>query len=242
MRKLFKVQSLSQDIIPNAERYWGTKSGDSEFFVPSFAGEGYIKVFICSQFIKMVVIQLSLLEELNFVKDVGDKEIISFAFRNMAGTKEFQETPFGKLFPAIQVTSSDIELSFLFPAGKKIHTIIIEIHRSVLKEYLQSKVDCFPFLKIIESQKSYLFEEIGSLEIVQSAQQIFKSKIDTCLSSFYSRLKAEELIYLFFVELLKRKGENLYSINKQDLEKMNTVKDLIFNDLSYPPPSRSDSN
>jgi len=88
---------------------------------------------------------------------------------------------------------------------------------------------------LLGKENAYLYEEIISPSIQEVATAIFKSDVGDVLSQFFYKLKAEELMYLFLVELLKREQFTYYPLNQKDIREVYRVRDAVLKQLDQPP-------
>jgi AraC-like DNA-binding protein len=115
------------------------------------------------------------------------------------------------------------------------NTILITVHVNLLKDLLNKKEGNTLLQHIISGNQPYLYEEIISPEIQQVAAKIFEANLPEQLSDFYFKLRAEELIFLFLTELLKRQQTHAYPLNAADVKVMYQIRDRLMSDLSTPP-------
>ena len=98
---------------------------------------------------------------------------------------------------------------------------------------LNSKND---FLNLILSgTESFLFEEILSPDMQDIGDEIIANKETGELQHFYYRLKAEELMYLFFKALARRDRLAEYPLNKDDVKTIYSIRNKVIADLSINP-------
>lgn len=199
--------------------------------LPENLGEGYMKFFDLGSSLKMMVNQSILKEDLLLKKNgvKSDNKEITFSFRNVFSNDN------ARMFPSVQVSSSEIDLEVFVPAGVPINTILIIVHVDLLKELLNQKQGNLVLQNIISGEQPYLYEEVISPEIQNIAAKIVETSIEDELSDFYLKLKAQELIYLFLAELLKRNNVASYPLNISDIKKMYLIRDKIIADLSIIP-------
>ena len=212
---------------------------DGRLILPATFGNGYIKEFNLGPFLKMMVHQYELEEDVT-LKRMATREgngTITFSFRNVLNPADDRKgsTPNSKVMPSVQVSSGDIDLDMFFPAKAKINTIIIGTQVSFLRD-LMNKEESSPLLQtILSGNQPYLYEEIISLEIQRVAAEIAAASVPDQLHDFYFKLKAQELIYLFFVELVKRDHIDTYPLKVADVRILYAVRDKLLSDLSRAP-------
>lgn len=209
----------------------GSEIKNGQLILPDNFGKGYMKFFDLGPSIKMMLNQSELKEDILLKKNgtQQDKNEITFSFRNVFPGQH------GRIFPSVQVSSSDIDLEIFIPAGTAINTILIIIHIDLLKDLLHKETGNLLLQSMLSGNQPYLYDEIVSPEIQHVAAKILEANVPEQLGDFYLRLKVEELIYLFFVELFKRQHTAHYPINVSDVKVMYAIRDKITADFSVPP-------
>lgn len=221
--------SGSMDLMAAMSKVTGNQVNNGLLILPSAFGKGYIKSVDLGSF-RMMVHQCSLNEDLTLKRkgvETG-KDMITFSFRNV-----IQEE--NRLFPSVLLSTGDLDLDIFIPAGTKMNTILIIMHVNLLKGLLNKKEGNTLLQHITSAHQPYLYEEIVSPEIQNIAIKIFEANVPEQLGDFYFKLKAEELIYLFFVELLKRQQTPAYPLNAADVKMIYQIRDKLMSDLSVPP-------
>jgi len=209
----------------------GNEIRNGKLVFPETFGKGYMKFFDLGPLIKMMINQAELKEDLILRKkdaEQGRNEII-FSFRNVFPTGDT------KLLPAVQVSSSDIDIEISIPAGTKINTVLIVAHTDLLKTLINKGTEHLLLQNIMSGNRPYLYDEIISPEIQAVAAKILEVNENSPLSDFYLKLKAGEMIYLLFLELLKRQNKAGYPLNVSDVKVMYLIRSKIVSDLSIPP-------
>lgn len=209
---------------------------------PTALGEGTIQRFNLSASLFVLIHQYTLSGDvlLRRPAEPGAGTIITFSFRNVFGQTN---QPAGGLpvakptrpLPSVQLSSSDIDLEFLFPAGTSINTIIIGIELASLRQLLHQQADNPLIQTVLGNRRSYLYEELGSPAVQQLAADIVSTNGADPLRTFYLTIKAQELMYQFFRELLKRETAVVYPLRGADVKTLLTVQARIVADLSQPP-------
>lgn len=219
----------------------GSQMTDSLFHLPKNFGEGYIKRFKLEPHFDIMIHDYELADEVTLKRTATFKgsNKITFSFRNafnrMSKHTATDVHKSGRTLSSVQVSSGDVELDFFYPAKTHINTLLITVDASALTNLIGQESN-HPLLQtILSSAHSYLYEEFVSPDIQQVATQIVLIDGTEALHGFYLKLKIQELIYLFFRELLKRQEVVNYSINTDDIKKVYWVKDKILADLSLPP-------
>lgn len=214
----------------------GTTIEDDTLTIPEGLGSGNIIRFDFSASMKMIVVQCVFHEEITFRRhSPGNEEIISLGFRNVLQYRS-EDINIRKGAPSVFVSRTDFEIEFIYPANTQINLIIIIIKVSLLKEMLYADDNIVSQLQPIFSiEQPFHFEEIMSAEIQGIASQLQKVQTADPLRLFYCRLKAEEMVYLFFQALLKRKEIFNYAFNNEDVKMIYHIRERLVQDVSEIP-------
>ncbi len=217
----------------------GSKIENGMMILPESFGKGYIKGLIPSPMIKMMIHQYKLKEDLIFrrISNKEKKNVVTITFHNIFHQKSSSVSSLqhSKFLPSVQITSTDINFETFFPANTEINTIILAVHVDLLKSVLNSKEENTLFENILSGNQPYLYEEIISPQMQEVAAKIVEANVPEQLHDFYFKLKAEELIYCLFVELLKRQDTASQSLNIADVKTMYLIKDTILSNMDIPP-------
>jgi AraC-like DNA-binding protein len=217
----------------------GAKIKNDTLLFPESFGKGYGKSYDLGAMLKMMIYEFELVETLTMKRsgETRGKEFIAFSFRNV-----FQHNPVNmqarttpRLLPSVQVSSGNIDIEIVIPAGIKQNALVIVVHLDLLKDLLHENRKNKLLKNILSGDKPYLYDQFISPDISKAASSIFKENAPKQLSGFYLKLKAQEMLYLFFVELLKRENISGYPLNRADVSTMYKLRDRLLSDLSIPP-------
>lgn len=242
---------MKLDISPRGENSFldniasliGSKVEDGSIRIPDQMGTGSISGYILNKNIRIMIRQYELKQDLNFKISPAkpDKQAVMIAFHHVFKQKEAgsnhlsgPSASIGSL-PHVQITSAGISADFFVPANTKMNAIIIGVNVDYLQELLQPYKDHALLQAITSSNQPYLFEEIISPRIQDVAQEIVNVNLPIELRSLFFKIKAEELIYLLFLELLKRQDKNVQSLNIADVNSLYRVKEKILSSINTPP-------
>lgn len=212
---------------------------NGKLIFPESFGKGYGKNHDLGPMIKMMVYEFELAKPMTMKRagENGGKEFISFSFRNIfqndATSRHSGIVP--SLLPSVQVSSGNIDLEIMIPAGIKQNALVIVTHVTLLKELLHENPKNKLLQTILSGDKPYLYDQFVSPQISKAAAGIFEGNVPKQLSRFYLKIKAQEMLYLFFAELLKRENIAGYPLNRTDVDTIYKLRDLVLSDLSIPP-------
>jgi len=230
------------DIFKNPEKAIGGKLENGVTYIPSNMGTGYIKGFIINPGLRLIVRQYELKAEwvLDRGIDTEENNFVMIAFHNIYQSKDdiknllLQPLSNRKSLPSIQVATTGFNIEYL-PAHKKINSIVITVSIAYLKELLKPKTGDTLLQMITSGNQPFLFEEIISPQIQEVGTAIITANPTKELQDLYYKIKAEELIYLLFVELLKREDTTLQRLNIADIKRIYEIRDKLLSAIDTPP-------
>lgn len=209
---------------------------------PSALGVGTIQRLTLNPLLFVMLHRYTLSQDVQLRRQAepADQPVITFSFRNMlrpTASTHLDQAAAGSRnrLPAVQVSSSDMDLALFFPANTLIDTIIIGVHVALLKQLLGPQADHPISQTMLAGHHSYLYEELGSLTIQQLAVDIMTHSMSDPLLIFYLTVKAQELVYQFMSELLQRESRPLYALRDDDANRLLAIRDRSVSDLSQAP-------
>lgn len=199
--------------------------------IPVDMGTGYIKGYVINPKLRLIVRQYELKENMLLDRGIAkeEKKFVMIAFHNI-----YQPLSSRASLPSVQVATTGFNYELL-PANKKINSIVITVYADYLKELLKPKVENTLLQMITSCKQPFLFEELISPRIQDVAAEVVNANPAEELQDLYYKIKAEELIYLLFAELLKREDTTLQTLNAADIKKIYAVKDKILSKIDTPP-------
>lgn len=216
----------------------GTSVENGYVYFPEMLGKGYFRGLDLHPQLKMMVRKYELYEDLVISRKAmenGENTIV-LAFHDFYTEGELRAEPrMLNPLPAAQMTTAGINYEDFFPVHSHVNTLVVSIHLDFLQSLLKPKEDHELLKTIFSSQQPFLYEAFVSPEMKEVVLTVLKAKIPDSLSNFYFRVKAEELVYLFFAELLKREEIKGYPINETDVKLIYKIRDGLMKDLSVPP-------
>jgi len=214
----------------------GTVIKNGTINIPQSLGTGYIRM-VDLGILKLMLNCFTLREEL-IIRRLSSKHkrgIIILTFQHIFHRMPAEKQKTLYLLPSVRISSNDLAMDSLFPAHNEINSITIAIHADAIKNMLHTNEKHQLLDAILDGQQPFIYEELISPDIQEVSAEIIQADAPKLLQPFYYRLKAEQLIYLLFAELLKRSDQNAYSINVEDIKAVYAVRDRIVEDLSLPP-------
>lgn len=235
MKSTSKVKTTIPKI---SARSFGAKLENGITHIPKNIGVGYIKGFIINPRLRLIVRQYELKDEWILDREISEQEndFVVFTFHNVYHSKETirNRKQQSSLLPSVQVATTDFNYELL-PANRRVNSIVITIHVDYLRALLQQKTENTFLQVILAGNQPFLFEEILSPEIQEVAAAVVIADPPKDLQEYYYKIKAEELIYLLLVELLKRQDTSMQKLNAADIRKILEVKSSIISSIDTPP-------
>lgn len=209
---------------------------DGAMQIPPAYGSGYIKCISIPNGPTIMIRQYELKEELKITSKAteqgADYAIISF--HNIYHDQHTMKSQ-RSLLPFAQMESAVKDYQEIFGSKTRFNTIIIIIQIDQLQALIKPKSNESLIKDLILNKKPFIFEELLSPEMHDVARQILDKRIHYDLQDLFYRIKAEELIYHFFVELNRRDKLSVYPVNIEDLKKIYSIRDEVIEDLSINP-------
>lgn len=211
----------------------GSKVENGIVELPEHLGNGYMRGLDLGPQIRMMIRQYELKEDLVFRRTASGKgsKVVVIAFHDFFHPVSNKKPP----LPFVQITTAAIDYEDFFPVDSTINTIIIAVNVDLLKELLHPGEEDVLFQTIIYGNQPFLYEELISPHMQALASQIVTADSTGPLQHFFYRIKAEELIYLLFTELLKRREAFTHTLNVADVKTIYQVKDNILAHIDHPP-------
>ncbi|MCQ9637635.1 AraC family transcriptional regulator [Chryseobacterium sp. WG23] len=215
----------------------GSEIKQRKLEIPFQFGKGYCSGFIFNQYIRMLISNYELYEDLIIENpDVNiAKKMIFFKFQNIFPKTEISPGGNPAELPSVMVATSRLNTDRFIPIHSNRNTINIEVDADYLKGLFQIS-DQSPILKsLLENTEPFLFEHMINPSLQNVVNEIVSEEADENFKLFFLRIKAEELICRLLIELEKRDEKRLYALNIHDIETMYTIKAKILEQLEIPP-------
>jgi AraC-like DNA-binding protein len=206
----------------------GTTVEKGRLNIPKHYGRGYASVHIINEHLAMMINNFELNKEINISSQGGDlpSNLILFKFRNiLRKTENVDVKERIKTTPSVQITTMGMNTDILIPGNTYKSEIYIAIDVVYLNNLIPSKNKNRLLQTILENTQPLLFEQIIYPSLQAVADEIVSESVDDSFQLFFYRVKAEELICRFLMELVKRDETNIYALNIQDIQTIYKVKE-----------------
>lgn len=210
--------------------------------IPPVMGTGSIRRINLSKGAKLIVHRYKLNQDfiLNRVGNDAPNDLVSIIFHSneVAASVDTGQKPNplsrSSAF-AIQIASTDLNSQIRFAANTDIYFLVVGILKDTLKELLAIKNPNSVVQTILNAEPGFLFYESMSVDIQKLVKQVTDAREHNDLTTFYYRIKVQELLYLLFEKLQKRETLRHSTVHKDDVEKLFVIRTAILSDLSIPP-------
>jgi len=199
--------------------------------IPAALGRGYFQGFAIHPQLRVMIRRYELKKNLTFKVPVPPRQdhVIMIAFHNVFRDALTRDLPY------VRVASADFDAELFIPANTTMNAVIIAIYASHLKELLTPQNQHGLLEAVTSARQPFLFEEILSPRIQDVASEMMDEQVAAELRSLYRKIKVEELIYLLFVELLKRENGPIQSLKPADVKMLYAIKEKLLSSLDSPP-------
>ena len=213
--------------------------------LPAALGTGYIQEINCGPRLRLIVCQCELNQEVQFRKTAfatgPGQDALIFSFRNLSPPGPPRAPQLGAAarhpaaLPAVRVASADMDFAFCAPAHTPINSLLIGADATLFRDLLTPGQVNGVVQQQLAGGQAFLYEEIISPPMQAVAAQLVAAEAPAERRRYYQKLKAEELVYLFLAELLKRRHAPVYPLSVADARQLDQVRDKLLADLSTPP-------
>lgn len=152
-----------------------------------------------------------------FITEETDKAI---------GKRALNNQPHGRIMP------SHLESEVLFPIDVHVQQITILVELEYLKRFVGNDADKLSYLFDVE--KTFWIEDFMSPEMSDLVAELANLSTEKKLSQAFYRLKALELIYLLFSNLLKREKTEHHHLSNAEIDAVYLVRNTIESNLEKP--------
>lgn len=219
----------------------GTDIKNGRINIPEDKGYGYIRFNKPNSKMRILIGNYKLNEELIILQQAPSQlnDLVILGFYNVFQSKEekvFRNIEEKMPLPYLQIGTENFGRKILVPKNTHISSIMIVVDVPHLKELLHEDESHLLIKDILSSNSQpVLLEACISPYIQKIATELVETDLPKNLQNFYSKVKAEELICMFFAELMKRENAHIRALHKEDVEKIYEIKNKMLMHLNSPP-------
>jgi AraC-like DNA-binding protein len=225
------------------------KVSNNTLLIPSWLGEGTIRYIDQVPDCKITIHRYKLKEELVVVRKGAHThhDMVSIILNcnespaSLAiGNNEIRFSR--KSGFAIQISSTDLNSVYRYPANMEVNYTVIGIRVSRLSSMLQTNRSNSTVRTILDDAPGFLVYENMWADVEKKLSHLKVVHPDNGLADLYFNIRVDELVYLIFERLLQRDSKKHSPVNASDIEKIFLIRAAILSDLSMPPRLSSLAN
>lgn len=163
------------------------------------------------------------------------KRGLLISFQNIFSHSSNKSSPGAGLLqeqPHVRITPLHFESEVIFPKGVNIRQISILIDLDYLKNFIGKSQNKFEYL--FNDEKTLLIEEFMSPEMVAVVNDVANISSAIMLPEAYYKLRALELFYFLFKNLLNRQVVPYQHLRNEEIAAVYRVRDTIASSLDKP--------
>jgi AraC-like DNA-binding protein len=203
--------------------------------IPEKFGTGYCAGFVFNEFIRLMIFNYELWQDL--VIDNPDVDsagrMILFKFQNVIPRTNNLCT--GREIPSVLIVTSRVDANLAIPIQRNRAMINIEIDSTYLKGIFDSSDKSALLQGLLENTQPLFFEEMIFPSLQTIVDELVSETVNETFALFFRRVKAEELICRLLMALEKRDEKPLYALNGQDIQTIYQIKERMLERLETPP-------
>jgi AraC-like DNA-binding protein len=216
----------------------GTGLKNRRLEIPEKFGKGYCAGFIFNEYIRMLILDYELKEEL-VVENPGVNtpgRMILFKFQNIVPKTKVASTGKGiKAIPSVLIATSTINTDVVIPIQTNPASINIEVDADYLNGLFDPSEKSPVLRGLLENTQPLLFEQMIFPSLQRIVDEIMTESVDETFELLFLRIKAEELVCRLLMELVKRDEKYLYTLNNKDVQAIYKARDQMLEHPETPP-------
>ncbi|QJD79072.1 helix-turn-helix transcriptional regulator [Spirosoma rhododendri] len=136
---------------------------------------------------------------------------------------------------AVQIASADLTSTIHFPAHVPISYTVVGLSSATLRELLQIDAPSPVLQSMLNRVPGFLVYERLDADVLTSLRQLTDNQREDELTSFFYRIKVQELVYQVIDRLLRRDAGQHQPVVPADTDRLFSVRTAILTDLAAPP-------
>jgi AraC-like DNA-binding protein len=216
----------------------GTEVKNRRLEIPEKFGKGYCTGFVFNEYIRMLILNYELNEDLIIENPDIDvpMRMILFKFQNIFPKTEIVlPGKQVKTIPSVLIATRRMNTDIVIPIHTNTATINIEVEANYLNGLFDLSEKSPVLQSLLQNTQPLLFEQMIYPSLQKIVDEIVTESVDETFKLFFLRIKAEELVCRLLMELEKRDEKHLYALNSQDIQTIYKVKEQLLEHLETPP-------
>lgn len=207
--------------------------------LPLRIGTGYVKALEPNRGLTILLFRVQLQEELIIRRQTAPQpnNVLILTFYNLPlPDARPQDRPESTAWlPSVQITSNDLAFDTVLQAGREQYAVALAVHTDFLRGVLNLDASHSVLQTILSQKQPYFYDELISPEITAVTANLLTTNVPAELHDLYYSLQAQQLLYLLFVELLKREKATSHLLNLADVKTIYQIRDKLLGTLHEPP-------
>ena len=226
------------NVLKSLSHLLGTEVKNGRLDIPEKFGKGYCTGFVFNEYIRMLISNYELNEELVMENPEinASKRMIFFKFQNIFPKTEALSTEkYLMEMPSVLIATSRMNTDEVISIHTNTAVINIEVDANYLNGIFDLSERSTVLQNLLQNTQPLLFEQMINPTIQKIVDEIVTETIDETFRLFFLRIKGEELICRLLMELEKRDEKHLYALNIYDIKSIYKVKEQMLEHLETPP-------
>lgn len=233
------IQQTEPNVIKSFAHLLGTEVKNRRVEIPEKYGKGYCRGFVFNEFIRMLILNYELNEDLvieNSDINAYTGRMILFKFQNIIPKTEVLSAGEQlKVIPSVLIATSNLNTEAIIPIDTNTASINIEVDANYLNGLFELTEKSPVLQGLLQNTQPLLFEQMLYPSLQKIVDEIVSNPVDETFELFFIRIKAEELVCRLLMELEKRDEKRLYALNVHDIQIIYKVKEQMLDHLETPP-------
>ena len=231
-------QQTEPNVLKRLAQLLGTEVKNWRLEIPKKFGRGYCTGFVFNEYIRMLILNYELNE--NLVVENPDinatARTILFKFQNIfPETEALLAGKQSKATPSVLITTMSLSTNAVIPIHTNTATINIEVDANYLNGLFDLSEKSPVLQSLLQNTQPLLFEQMIYPSLQKIVDEIVSESVDEIFKLFFLRIKAEELVCRLLMELEKRDAKQLYALNSHDIQTIYKIKEQMLEHLKTPP-------
>lgn len=228
-------QSTIPKVLTELAHRLGTEVKNWRVDIPEQIGNGYCIGFVFNEFIRLMIFNYKLHEDIvikNPDVDLAERMIL-FKFQHVLTASV--NVPADQQTPSVLILTSRLNSNLIIPIQRSRAMINIEVDATYLKGLFNSSQKSSALQGLLANTQPLFFEEMIFPALQTLVDQLVSETVDDTFVLFYRRVKSEELICRLLMALEKRNENQLYALNGKDIQTIYRIKEQMLETLQAPP-------
>lgn len=235
--KILLTRSTESSIIEQLADAFGTKAEGRFINLPEKIGGGYITAVTIGDYLRILIRNFYLNEEVIFerTKQSESQDFIVLSFNNVFEAHEKSNQIDSQYkHHSVPIFSQSVSSFLTFPSDTLFKSVNIGVsiaHLNKLFGHLEHPI----VKRILTNKENFAFEATITPDMMRIAQDLIAVRCDKNMEQLFFRLKAEEMLFYLFAQLIQREDIPLAKMHMSDIQAIYKIKKQLHDNLECPP-------